>query len=704
MKVGTLHWLDALGRWRGVPFAVLLIAGFALLRALDPAPVETLRLRFFDTLQDIKPRAYDQQPVTIVDIDEESVTELGQWPWPRSLMARLINRLAASGAIVIGVDVLFAEPDRTSPDWIADSLPSLDEATRETLRKLPRNDDLLAGSLHQGKVVLGVAALNANEGGRPLHPIQRAPVLEEGGDPRRSIPGYDGALQTMESIAREAAGHGMITVNKERDDVVRRVPLVMRIDRELVPSLSVEMIRQAIGRSPLVVVRDGWGVAGVRIGPKFVATGDDGRLWLHFTRHQPSRFVSAADVIEGRVEAAKIKGHFVVIGSTLLGLFDFQATPVEPRMPGVEIHAQLIESLLFDHGLVRPAWLGILEIALIVIFGALTTTIVPVLRSALSVAPFALLLVLLFAGAWIAYDQFRVLFDPTVTAVASAAIFTVMLISARVAADLERRRLAAQLEEQRRAAARIEGELSAARTIQLGILPRTFPAFPHRKDFSIYAMVEPASAVGGDLYDFALLDEDHLFFVIGDVSGKGVQAALFMAIAKVLYKSNILRERITLDRVMVDANAEITRENPASMFVTVVAGVLNLLTGELELCNAGHDPPLLIRPGAPITRLAGEGGPPLCTLDDYPYASEFYKLAPGDSLVLLTDGVTEAQNKAQDLYGVARAEAVLAALPAGSDPRVLVEALYADVLKFMAGAPSADDTTILALHYAGAAG
>ena len=696
-------WLESLGRWRGVPFALLLIAAFSLLRAFDPAPVETLRLRLFDVLQDIKPRAYTNEPVTVVDIDEESVAALGQWPWPRSLVARLINSLAASGAIVIGVDVLFAEPDRTSPDWIADSLPTLDEATREALRKLPRNDALLAGSLHQGKVVLGVAALNANEGGRPLHAIRRAPVLEEGGDPRPDIPGYDGALQTMESIAREALGHGMITVNKERDDIVRRIPLVMRIDRELVPALSVEMIRQAIGRAPLVVVRDGWGVTGVRVGPKLVATGHDGRLWLHFTRHQPNRFVSAADVLAGKVDAAKIKGRFVLIGSTLLGLFDFQATPVEPRMPGVEIHAQMIEALLFDHVLVRPGWLTLIEIALIVLFGAMITTVVPAIRSALSPLFYVILLVLLFAGTWIAYDRFHVLFDATMPAIACGAIFTTMLINGRIAADIERRRLAAQIEEQRRAAARIEGELSAARTIQLGILPRTFPAFPQRSDFSIHAMVEPASAVGGDLYDFALLDEDHLFFVIGDVSGKGVQAALFMAIAKVLYKSNVLRDRVRLDRVMAEANAEITRENPASMFVTMVAGVLNLLTGELEVCNAGHDPPLLIRPGEPIQRLSGEGGPPLCTLDDYPYASERYKLLPGDSLVLLTDGVTEAQNRAQELYGIARAEAVLSASK-NLDPRHLVEVLYADVLKFMAGAPPADDTTILALHYAGVKG
>ncbi|MGD9536710.1 MAG: CHASE2 domain-containing protein [Alphaproteobacteria bacterium] len=694
--------LRSLGRWQGAPLAVVLIIALAAVRALNPAPVDSLKLRWFDLLQELKPREYVAAPVAIVDIDEESLARLGQWPWPRDLMARLVDGIAASGAPVIGFDVLFAEPDRYSPERLADNLPALDEETRARLRALPRNDDLLAESFRRTKVVLGIGALRQAEGGVPL-PAHYAvsPVREKGGDPRPALPAFDTTLHSVDVLSRNAASLASLTVVKERDGIVRRVPLAVTIGSVIVPALSIEMIRQALGAPWLNLVRDERGVSAIGVGPAMIPTEPDGRLWIHYTPHRPERFVTAADIVEGRLPPGRLKGHLVLVGSSSLGLGDFQATPVEARMPGVEVHAQVVEAILTGATLSRPGWLGYVEVALIAVFGALATALVPAIRPALSPLAYVGLVVLLIAGAWLAYDRFGVLFDPTAIAVASGIIYTVMLMTARIAAERERRRLALALEEQRRAAARIEGELSAARSIQLGILPRRFPAFPERRDFDVHAMLEPASAVGGDLYDFALIDDDHLFFVIGDVSGKGVQAALFMAITKALYKSNILRGHYGIDRVMQDANAEISRENTADFFVTLLAGIIDLRSGALEFCIAGHDAPILHRPGAPVRHLEGEGGPPLCIVEDYPYPVESYRLERGDTLVLVTDGVTEAHDGAQRLYGMAGIEALLARLPPDATPKLVVEALYADINAFAAGTPQSDDIAILAIRYEG---
>ncbi len=697
----TLDRLRSLGRWQGTPLALALIIVLAVIRALNPAPVDGLKLRLFDLLQEFQPRPYQAAPVVIVDIDEESLERLGQWPWPRNLMARLINGIAAAGAPVIGFDVLFPEVDRLSPEQVAETLPTLDAETRERLRALPRNDELLGMAFHQTKVVLGVGALRAGEGGGPLPPFARAPIREVGGDPREFLPAFDGTLHSIATLASKATSQASLTVMPERDGVVRRVPLVVTVGGELLPALSIELIRQALNAPWMTIIRDGRGVSGVGVGPSVIPTAKDGRLWIHYTRHQPERFVSAADVLEGKVPAGRLNRHVVLIGSSSLGLGDFQATPVEARMPGVEIHAQVIESILTGATLSRPSWLDYVEIALIVVFGAFATALVPTVRPAISPLFYGALVILMLAGAWIAYDRFQVLFDPTAPALASGIVFTVMLMTARVAAERERRRLAAALEAQRRAAARIEGELSAARSIQLGILPRTFPAFPDRRDFDIHALLEPASAVGGDLYDFALIDDDHLFFMVGDVSGKGVQAALFMAISKALYKSNMLRGQVAIDQVMREANREITRENAANFFVTVVAGVLDLRTGLLALSNAGHDAPMLVRAGQPVRRLDGVGGPPLCVVDDYPYPADAFQLESGDALVLVTDGVTEAHNGARALYGMARAEALISHQPEAAAPQALIETLYADIIAFADGTPQSDDIAILALRYYG---
>ena len=185
-------------------------------------------------------------------------------------------------------------------------------------------------------------------------------------------------------------------------------------------------------------------------------------------------------------------------------------------------------------------------------------------------------------------------------------------------------------------------------------------AFPGETRFDLYAMLEPAREVGGDLYDFFLLDADHLFFMIGDVSGKGLPGSLFMAISKALYKSTALRRHGQVAVMMREADAEISRDNTEGLFVTVLAGILDARTGALEYCSAGHEPPLLLPRGArALQRLDEGGGPPLCAVDGFPYEPATRRLEPGDTLCLITDGVTEAAGPDGQLYGRERLDALL---------------------------------------------
>jgi serine phosphatase RsbU (regulator of sigma subunit) len=258
--------------------------------------------------------------------------------------------------------------------------------------------------------------------------------------------------------------------------------------------------------------------------------------------------------------------------------------------------------------------------------------------------------------------------------------------------------------------ARLDGELSAARSIQLGLLPRKFPGPPERRDVEVFASIEPARMVGGDLYDFVLLDSDLLSFAIADVSGKGVPAALFMAMTKEVLHTATLRYRDALDRVFNDANGKIASASEElgahganMMFVTVFAGILDLASGMLVYVNAGHDSPFVLRAGCQPESFAPAGGPPLGTVDDFQYSIERRQLAPGEILLAYTDGVTEAQDKAHALYSMARLERLLAAAPSSS-AKTLVELVDGDVHKFAAGAEQADDITLLAVRWLGRAG
>ena len=249
---------------------------------------------------------------------------------------------------------------------------------------------------------------------------------------------------------------------------------------------------------------------------------------------------------------------------------------------------------------------------------------------------------------------------------------------------------------------RVEGELSAARDIQAGMLPRIFPPFPDRTEVDIFALLESAKQVGGDLYDYVLLDRDRLFFVVGDVSGKGVPAALFMAMATTLFKATALNTKTT-GEIMTRVNAELARDNAAMMFVTAVCGILDMRTGAVQYSDGGHEPPFLRRANGRLERLAKQPGIPLGVMDDAIYETGRFQLAAGDALILFTDGVSEAANLNDDLFTVARMEAALAAAQPLTGARGLAAGLVEDVRVFGGEAPLSDDIAILVVRYEGPA-
>ena len=259
----------------------------------------------------------------------------------------------------------------------------------------------------------------------------------------------------------------------------------------------------------------------------------------------------------------------------------------------------------------------------------------------------------------------------------------------------------ANLAETTAAKERYESELKIARTIQMSFLPKNFPPFPEYVEFDIYATLVPAKEVGGDLYDFFLLDEDHLFFSIGDVSGKGVPAALFMAAAKTLMKGTASRE-MAPSEVLSKVNHELCLENDSMMFVTVFCGILNFRTGEVRYSNAGHNPPLVLRPGRPPEWLPLPEGFLLGTMEDSLYETRQILLAPGDTLLLYTDGVTEAMNGDKLFYEERRLVRVTEE-HGQAPPEELVREILRSVRAFAGSEPQSDDITMLALSFRGRA-
>jgi serine phosphatase RsbU (regulator of sigma subunit) len=297
------------------------------------------------------------------------------------------------------------------------------------------------------------------------------------------------------------------------------------------------------------------------------------------------------------------------------------------------------------------------------------------------------------------------LFDAATPGLCLLLLFGLLLVLTLTEAYGQRRSLERVVQRQREESARIAGELDAAKRIQMATLPRTdFLHGDARVDLA--AAMIPAREVGGDLYDFFRLDERRLFLLVGDVAGKGLSASIFQAVSKALYKSTMLRAPDgDIGALMTAANAEVSRDNPEMLFVTAFAAILDLETGELAYCNAGHDNPYLFGAAdATVRRITDGDGPPLCVVDDFAYAGARYPMHPGEWLCVVTDGVTEAQRAAGELYGGQRVEDLLLRFRgahAAADADTIVAALRADVDAFAAGAEPADDLTVLVLRWNG---
>ncbi|MBB4267258.1 CHASE2 domain-containing protein [Roseospira visakhapatnamensis] len=440
------------GHWAG-PRLLALVALLVLvvLRAVDPAPLRVLRTRTFDIYQQIKPRAVVSRPVTIVDIDERSLATLGQWPWPRTLIAELITTVFEQGATLVAFDIVFAEPDRTSPGRVAKATPNLDPYTRARLRALPSNSAVLAEAMALGPVVVGQGVIPA------YHEDYRGPVATPsvaliGQDPRPWMRHYGPVLANVPEIDAAAAGRGVFVVEGEDDGMVRRVPMVINAAGTLWPSLSTEILRVATGNTTIGIrarapsgdaAAAGRGIEGLIVRPHFIPTDELGRLWVYFSHHDPDKYLSAVDVLEGRFDPDRIAGRLVILGTSAVGLLDIKTTPVDTFLPGVEVHAQVIEALVDGATLTRPRLTDAGELALAFGFGLVMIVLVPLLGATWTLGLLVVGMGGAFAGSWVAFADYRLLTDPVFPSFVALVMYIGLNYANHAREEAEKRRVRA---------------------------------------------------------------------------------------------------------------------------------------------------------------------------------------------------------------------------------------------------------------------
>lgn len=438
------------GRTYTLLVAVVLVSAYVL-RMIDPTPVVRLRLLAFDTYQQLQPRKYDpRSPVRIIDIDEPSLARFGQWPWPRSLIADLTKRLMEAGAAAVAFDLVFVERDRVSfPDLIR-RLPK--ETTLEALTgKLvepPVGDRLLAEAIAVGPAVLGFTATAQASGALPL---LHAGFATAGDDARQFFPAFAGASSSLAELQQRAKGSGALNWIPDYDQIVRHLPLVIRVGDRLYPSLAAEAIRVGQGASGYLIKASGasgeeafgakTGITHVRIGSAIVPTDANGQMWLRFSHSDQRRFIPVWSLLEGRVAREEIDGRIILIGTSAPGLFDLRATPLDAAVPGVEIHAQAIEQILLADHLRRPDFATGAELSFLILFGLLLAALVYRAGAIWSALLGAVAVASGVAVSWAAYGSYAWLFDPVYPTLALTLLFIFTTVHVYLSTEVERNRV-----------------------------------------------------------------------------------------------------------------------------------------------------------------------------------------------------------------------------------------------------------------------
>jgi adenylate cyclase len=399
----------------------LLIGGAVLLRYMDPFFVRALRLIAFDNFQRLAPEPYDPNlPIRIVDIDEKSLSMFGQWPWPRTTVRDLLLGLTSRGAAVVAFDVLFAEPDRTSLEAIVKQLPAQEaKAVTDAMAGHPSNDELFAAALKDTPSVLTVAL---GEGPNITLPA-KAGFAYGGDDPRPFLLGFSGATRNLPEFEDAARGIGAFNWVADRDQIVRRVTLMFRLNESFVPSLEAEALRVAQDASTYVLKASNasgetafgqsTGLNHIRIGTVEVPTDGAGGVYLKFRHFNKAAYIPAWKVLAGEVSKEDIEGRIILVGTSAPGLLDLRATPVDAAVPGIDIHAQVLEHLLTGKFLERPDYAVAVEEFVIIVLGIMLALVLPRVSAKASAAIGLPTIGLVLFSGWAAYRYGNIFLDPS---------------------------------------------------------------------------------------------------------------------------------------------------------------------------------------------------------------------------------------------------------------------------------------------------
>ena len=560
-----------------IAYLVILIL-LVSLKINNPSFVKSISYLSFDLYQKIFTLNKNDSDVIIIDIDEKSLGKFGQFPWSRSVFASILEKVNKDQPKAVGFDIFFTEKDKQSPDEIIKSYNLIPTDVTE-LQKIKGHDEIFGEQLKKTKSVTAVL-------GSPVPSYSnydrkaKARFLSKGGDPKEFTYSYTYSIGSLEQLENNVKGLGSISFLDQTDGIIRSLPLIVKFNNEIYPTMGLEMVRVGNNQKNIYIEMSDIGVNRISARPYKISSDPNGIIWIRYKNPIKSQYISASSVFEGKFPDNFFKDKYVLIGASAQGLFDLVKIPLGLTVPGVEVHANVIENIIDQSFLIRNPNTYIFELLFVFIVSVLTFLISQKIKPKYSLSIFfSSLIVVIIIG----FSMF--LFRSELVDI-SYPIFmlTITFLTGLYFRFIEENKIALSNLQK-------EAKLLKERELAAGVQKSLFPDISKFENF-IFAKNVPARDVSGDYFEVVRSTPEEYFFTLADVSGKGVKAGMYMAKASSIFRT-LTNLKFPLEKIVYGVNNELVEAKFKGMFVTAVFGKLNIKTGELIFINAGHESILL---------------------------------------------------------------------------------------------------------------
>jgi len=610
---------------------IVLLIFLVLIKIQDSNFVRKIENISYDTYQSlfIEKSTFDE--VVIIDIDEKSIGEIGQFPWRRDIFANLIQKLNQYGVSVITFDVFFSEEDKQNPKKILEEFNIKNDTVLDS-------DQKLLESIQSSNVVLPVLGdISKYNKDNPSKP--KTNIVSKGGDPSDYIYSFKNKITSLEKFNNAAKGVGTISYLDSSDAVLRSLPIFLKIENDIWPALSLETLRVLHDHKSILINSDEAGINLIKTRKYQIEPDANAIVHINYKKFDKENYISAVDVLNQNINANKLRDKIAIVGSSAQGIFDFVKIPNGNVIPGVETHAHMIENIINNDFIIKNTFTTITENLLLVISLILALIIPNKILPKFSIVFFGGLIFILLSSSIIAY-QFNYFIDVFYIILSSSLLFLTTLYfrylrENEIALDNEKKQIILKRERE------IAGE------VQKKLFPEVF-----EDSKLIYAKNIPARDVSGDYYDYIRVNDNEIYFTLADVSGKGIKAGILMANASSVFRSLAKLEK-PISTIARYVNNQVSDSSYQGMFITAVIGKINIEKQEVEYINHGHEP-IMIFDRKYNFEYIKSSLPPLGIMkfDEDSFFKTSVKNIKDKTLLIYTDGVTEGYLKNNEELGV----------------------------------------------------